>query len=148
MLVDLGISEGDNKPCGSVLAYPVVSANVSTHVGSFEHLAGKPFSQISEEEKKRLSLECNVDTDSSPVFIWHTSEDPAVPVLGSLRLAEAYYNVGIPVSLHVYPYGTHGIALANEETSCGNPSWIQPLAQVWVDASVAWMKTIKAIDKQ
>ena len=144
VLEALGIEKGDNKPCGSILCYPVVSANVPTHAGSFAMLAGKPVHEITEEEKRRLSLETNVDEDSAPVFIWHTSEDPSVPMLGSLRLAEAYYSLGRAVSLHVYPYGTHGIALANEETSDGNSAWIQPLAQSWVDESVRWIKTVKS----
>ena len=143
VLRSLSLNKGDNKPCGSILAYPVVSAIVDTHEGSFQMLSGKPFAEISDEEKKKLSLETNVDEDSAPVFIWHTSEDPAVPVIGSLKLAEAYYRIGRTFSLNVYPYGVHGIALANEETSCGNDNWIQPLAQGWVDDSVKWMKTIK-----
>lgn len=142
VLSALGIEKGDNKPCGSILCYPVVSAKVATHQGSFAMLAGKPFSEITEAEADKLSLETNVDEDSAPVFIWHTSEDPGVPMLGSLRLTEAYYNIGRAVSLHVYPYGPHGIALANEETSDGNAAWIQPLAQSWVDESVSWIKTV------
>lgn len=144
VLSALGIEKGDNKPCGSILCYPVVSAKVSTHQGSFVMLAGKQFSEMTDEDKERLSLEAHVDEDSAPVFIWHTSEDPGVPMLGSLRLTEAYYNIGRAVSLHVYPYGPHGIALANEETSDGNASWIQPLAQSWVDESVRWIKTVKS----
>ena len=140
----LGINKGDNKPCGSILAYPVVSAMVATHGGSFAVLAGKPFEEITPDEVKRFSLEVNVDEDSAPVFIWHTSNDQAVPVIGSLKLAEAYYSIGRTVTLHVYPYGIHGIALANEVTSCGNPEWIQPLAEGWVDESVRWMKSVKS----
>ena len=139
----LGIEKGDNKPCGSILAYPVVSAKVATHEGSFERLAGKSFDEITPEERDKLSLEANVDEDSAPVFIWHTSEDPGVPMLGSLRLTEAYYSIGRAVSLHVYPYGPHGIALANERTSCENVDWIQPLAEGWVDESVRWIKSVK-----
>ena len=140
----LGIEKGDNKPCGSILAYPVVSATVATHGGSFQMLTGKEFADITDAERKRLSLESNVDEDSAPLFIWHTSTDTAVPVIGSLKLAEAYYSIGRAVTLHVYPYGTHGIALANEETSDGNPEWIQPLAQGWVDDSVRWIKAVKS----
>ncbi len=144
VLSALGIEKGDNKPCGSVLAYPVVSAKVNTHGGSFARLAGKPFTEITDEERERLSLEANVDADSAPVFIWHTSEDQAVPVLGSLRLAEAYYSIGRHFTLHVYPYGPHGIALASGETSSGNPDWVQPLADGWVRDSVKWMKSLKS----
>lgn len=140
----LGIEKGDNKPCGSILAYPVVSARVATHGGSFERLTGKAFDDITDAERDRLSLDTNVDADSAPVFIWHTSVDPAVPVVGSLRLAEAYYAIGRAVTLHVYPYGTHGIALANGKTADGNPEWIQPLAEGWVDDSVRWIKAVKS----
>ena len=144
VLYALGIKEGDNRPCGAVLAYPVVSAKVPTHKHSFEMLAGKPFLKITDEEKDKLSLEAHVDKDSAPLFIWHTSEDPAVPMIGSLRLAEAYYNIDRHVTLHIYPYGPHGIALANDATSCGNENWIQPLAQGWVEDSVKWMKSLKS----
>lgn len=140
----LGINKGDNKPRGSILAYPVVSAKVATHGGSFEMLTGKRFADITEAEREKLSLEANVDEDSAPIFIWHTSADPGVPVIGSLKLAEAYYAMGRTVTLHVYPYGPHGIALANEETSDGNSEWIQPLAQGWVDESVRWIKAVKS----
>ena len=144
VLSALGIEKGDNKPCGSILAYPVVSALVDTHAGSFVRLGGKPFAELTDAEKNKLSLEANVDEDSAPLFIWHTSEDQAVPVIGSLKLAEAYYNIQRHFSLHVYPYGPHGIALANEETSLGNPDWIQPLACGWVKDSVKWMKSLKS----
>ena len=143
VLSSLGIEKGDNKPCGSILAYPVVSANVDTHRGSFSALAGKPYEQLDEADRKRLSLEDNVDLDSAPVFIWHTSEDDAVPVIGSLKLAEAYYAIGRAFTLHIYPYGVHGIALANEETSDGTDKWIEPLAEPWVDESVRWIKSVK-----
>lgn len=143
VLESLGINNGDNKPKGAVLCYPVVSAFCDTHCESFTYLGGRPFDELTQEQKERYSLEMNVTEDSAPIFIWHTSNDTAVPMVGSLRLAEAYYKIGRPVSLRVYPYGDHGVALANEVTSQGNPDWVQPLAEEWVESSVAWMKTIK-----
>lgn len=143
VLNSLGIEKGYNKPCGSVLCYPVVSAFCETHEDSFRYLGGKPFSELTEEEKEKYSLERNVSEESAPVFIWHTSRDTVVPMVGSLRLAEAYYRKNRPVSLHIYPYGDHGAALANGVTASGNEDWIQPLAEGWVDASVEWMKTVK-----
>ena len=143
VLATLGISEGDNKPCGSVLCYPVVSALVPTHTPSFEMLTGKAFCDVTDEEKQRLSLECNVNETSAPAFIWHTSEDDLVPMVGSLRLTEAYYDIQRPVALRIYPYGIHGLALSNEITVCDNPGWAEPLAEEWLGASVKWMETIK-----
>lgn len=143
VLKALGIKSGENRPCGAILSYPVVSAMCKTHEESFSYLGGKDFDELSEDDRRSLSLECNVDGDSAPAFIWHTAEDEAVPVLGSLRLAEAYYNAGRPFTLRVYPYGVHGIALANEITAGENGEWIVPLATEWLDASVEWMKTVK-----
>ena len=143
VLEALGIKKGDNKPRASVLGYPVVSAFGKTHLGSFEMLLGKPINEMTIEEKTALSLECNVDADSSPVFIWHTSRDLLVPIEGSLKLADAYYNVGTPVALHIYPYGDHGAALANEITECGKADYVQPLAECWVDEVARWIKTLE-----
>ena len=143
VLDSLGIEPGVNRPCGAILSYPVVSALCHTHTESFYYLSGKTFDEISDEQKRALSLECNVDEDSAPAFIWHTAEDEAVPVVGSLRLAEAYYNAKRPFTLRVYPYGQHGLGLSNEITAGENGEFIAPFADEWVDASVKWMKTVK-----
>lgn len=138
----LGIEVGANRPDGCVLSYPVVSALMNTHLGSFVNLLGKEFELLSEEEKHRVSLEANADADSAPLFIWHTAEDKSVPPCGSLALCRRYIELGLPVSLHLYPYGPHGIGLATEETCADNPAFIQPLAAEWVDSSVAWIKSL------
>ncbi len=143
VLSTLGIPEGYNRPRACVLSYPVVSASVNTHAGSFVNLVGKPLSEFSEDDKSKYSLERNVDADSAPVFIWHTAEDKAVPPVGSLMLAKEYLDEDLPVALHLYPYGPHGIALGNEISSAGNPDFIQPMAQSWVKESVEWIRSLK-----
>ena len=130
------------KPTASIYAYPVVSCRCPSHGGSFENLSGKPLSEFTDEDKELYSIECGVKADTPPAFIWHTATDEAVPVYGSLLLAEAYVRACVPISLHIYPYGTHGVALGNEITKCGNPAWIQPLAQGWVDYASEFLKTV------
>ena len=98
------------------------------------------FPPYTEEEKTLLSIEKNVTPDSPPAFIWHTSEDKGVPINGSLKLCQAYYDAGIPVELHVYPHGPHGIALATEASSNGREDYVQPKAEAWVDEAFKWMK--------
>lgn len=138
----LGLPENFARPTGSVYAYPVVSAMCPTHVGSFENLSGVPFCELTDEQKRLFSIEENVTEKTPPAFIWHTAVDELVPVYGSIRLAEAYIKCGVPVSLHIYPYGTHGVALANAKTECGNENWIQPLAEGWVDYAAEFLKTV------
>ena len=143
VLAELGISKGENKPRAAILSYPVVSAFAhGTHHGSFEKLAALPFDDISEEKKRELSLECNVNEDSAPLFIWHTTEDAVVSAIGSLRLAESYIKAGRPVALRLYPYGCHGTALANEITRGEYPESVQPMVEEWIEVTREWMKTV------
>lgn len=139
----LGLPENLTRPSGTVYAYPVVSTTQPTHGGSLQNLSGKEPSELTEEERKKYSIEKNVTPDAPPAFIWHTAEDELVPPCGSLRLAEAYMNAGVPVTLHVYPYGIHGIALATEKTANGKPANVQPLAAGWIDYAVEFFNTVK-----
>ncbi len=138
----LGIERGYNRPRACILCYPVVSCFVETHGSSFEYLLGRPAYDIAAEERSAVSLEFNVSKDSAPVFIWHTAEDELVPTNGSFALAQEYVRKNLPVMFHLYPYGTHGLALANKTTECGNPMWVQPLAEGWIDTAIEWFKTL------
>ncbi len=138
----LSLPKDSARPAGTLYAYPVVSAFAATHGGSFENLLGKPFSELSEEEKNFHSVELHVTENTPPAFIWHTAEDNAVPPEGALRLAAAYVSKKVTVEMHLYPYGPHGIALASPLTSNGNVGFVQPRAEEWVDKAVSFMKTV------
>ncbi|MEI8063970.1 MAG: hypothetical protein WCH84_07890 [Verrucomicrobiota bacterium] len=73
--------------------------------------------------KTRINLICRVlhlhraNTAHPPTFIFHTADNPVVPMQLSLRYADACRQAGISVELHVYERGVHGVGLA-----IGNPS--------------------------
>ncbi len=137
----LSLPENYLKPRGAVLAYPVITAYDKTHVSSFTNLFKKPFAELTDEEKTRASIERNITEETSPAFIFHTSQDRGVPINGSLAVAQAYYNVGTPVELHIYPYGPHGVSLAREHTvGCYGDGLDQPRAAAWLSDSVKWME--------
>ncbi len=138
----VGASAEDIKIKGVVLSYPVVSALLPTHKGSFMHLTGMEFDEIPENLKKKFSLEEYVTKDSPPAFIWHTATDEAVPPIGSLTLAAKYIENGVPVSMHLYPYGCHGISLATPLAN-HKPDTAEPLAKGWLSDSVDFLNTIK-----
>ena len=137
----LGATEEEIRPDAIVLSYPVVSAYAPTHEGSFVNLLGKPFDELTDSERETHSLERRVTKNSPPAFIWHTATDGAVPPLGSLKLCRSYIENNIPVTLRVYPYGPHGIALADKVTN-RTEAGVQPLAEGWVDESVAFLATL------
>ena len=142
LLDSLNVSTEDVKLNGVVLSYPVVSALKLSHSISFERLTGLPFDKIPNEIKVKYSLEEQIDENSPPALIWHTARDTTVPPIGSFTLAAKYVELGIPVSFHVYPYGSHGLALATEATS--TPGALpEPLAERWLLDSVDFLKTVK-----
>ena len=71
--------------------------------------------------------------DSPPAFIWHTYEDKAVPVENSLQLAAALRRVGVPVDLHIYERGAHGLGLGSRDF---DPNKRHP----WVRDCEFWLK--------
>ncbi len=127
------------KPKGVILSYPVVTALAPTNIWTYEFLTGKHFDEISDEEKALHSLECHVTKEAPPAFIWHTSEDTGVPCHGSLMLGMAYRDAGVPFELHIFPRGEHGASLGTEYTSAGNPDFIMPDAEGWLDLSLSWI---------
>ena len=125
------------KPHSSILCYPVISADTNIwHEGSFCYLLGhKP----DEAETKAFSCDRMVSTDTPPSFIWHTAEDQAVPVQNSLRYAEALANFKIPYTLHIYPYGYHGLSTIDEMTNTDIPDNFA-YGNDWVSQFEKWAK--------
>ncbi len=96
------------KPNFTVLGYPVISSDKAiAHQGSFENLLGEY------PESDDFSCECLVSANTPKTFIWHTASDEAVPVQNSLSYVNALANNNVPFSLHIYPYGRHGLSTAD-----------------------------------
>ncbi|HLR27118.1 MAG TPA: alpha/beta hydrolase [Ruania sp.] len=117
------------RPDLVTLAYPVASLVNRAHVGSRLSLLGE---DAPESLAVQLSLENRTDADVPPLFCWHTAEDEGVPVENSLHTTAAWRRAGVPVELHVYPHGPHGVGLATEHGEPVNQwpaAWLQWLAR-------------------
>ncbi len=117
------------RPDAMVLCYPVITFSRSGHLGSRINLLGEAATptQISD-----LSLENRVDRRTPPAYIWHTSDDPGVPVENSLLFASSLASRQIPFACHIYPHGAHGLGLAEDHPDlCG-----------WIDECVAFLTTL------
>ena len=124
----------------SILCYPVISAEaVTAHMGSFENLLGhKPQSQ---EETDYFSCDKNVKPTTPPAFLWHTAEDTCVPLKNTLLYAEALWRNNVPVELHVYPFGGHGLSTCDSQTIDDMTSVFEYNAQ-WISSAKKWLKLI------
>lgn len=132
----LGLSEGSWRPDGMILAYPVISSGAYGHRESCEMLLGP---HPREDLLELISLEKQVTEKTVPAFVWHTGEDQTVPVENALLFAMALRRAGVPMELHIYERGEHGLAICDEVTG-NTPSRIQPDVAGWVELAVRWIK--------
>ena len=116
------------RPDFMILAYPVISMTAPyAHRGSVQHLVGDPAPAGLAEE---MSTERRVTARTPPTFLFHTADDASVPVENSLVFAQALRTAGVPVELHVFPTGRHGVGLARADAA---------LSQ-WPRLAAAWMR--------
>ena len=135
----LGIRKEEQKlirPDGMILCYPVITSGEFAHRGSFQNLLGAR----QEELSAKMSLENQVDKDTPPAFIWHTYEDGAVPVENSLLFVTALRRAGVPAEFHMYPKGSHGLALATRLTQNQDGNAAQPECTSWVGLAHTWIE--------
>lgn len=136
-----GIEYGENRPNAAILSYPVISSDnrfQSALCISQNLLCG---SKNFEQELALYSLENQVTEKTCPCFIWHTADDQAVDVRNSLFMAQALAEKSVPVELHVYPNGIHGLSIADAEVYDELPQGAEH-AKSWVGACLDWLDYI------
>jgi acetyl esterase/lipase len=117
------------RPDAAMLCYAVLSFGEWGHRGSRNNLLGPCPSPAAVEH---MTLENHVDTNTPPTFLWHTAEDPGVPVQNALLFASALAAHKVPFGLHVFPKGRHGLGLAADD----------PVVGQWPALCVAWLKQL------
>ncbi|MEZ6051958.1 MAG: alpha/beta hydrolase [Planctomycetaceae bacterium] len=117
------------RPDFTVLGYPVVSFKEAfTHTGSRKNLLGDDPDPALVES---LSNETQVTEQTPPAFLFHTSEDKAVPVANSLAYYAACVQQGVPAELHAYQNGPHGVGLGIAD----------PVLFTWKERLSDWLQT-------
>jgi acetyl esterase/lipase len=125
-----------SRPDFLALAYPVISMSAPfSHGASVRNLLGdRPDPKLARE----LSNELQVTSRTPPTFLFHTAEDATVPVENSLAFAQALHAAGVPVEMHVYPKGRHGVGLAPND----------PVLSQWPKLCVAWLRGLGLIPSE
>lgn len=109
------------RPDFAVLCYSVIAFDEPfTHRGSQRNLLGE---NPKPELVKMVSNEKQVSKQTPPTFLWHTTEDRAVPPQNSVHFYLACVKQGVPAELHIYEKGRHGLGLAKDVP--GTSSWPQ-----------------------
>jgi acetyl esterase/lipase len=113
------IERVSSRPDFLILGYPVISFDPAvTHAGSLRNLLGEnPDPKLVEN----LSNDLQVTAQTPPTFIFHTTNDTAVPVENSLRFYLALKKAKVPVEMHLFENGPHGVGMALNDPSLS--SW-------------------------
>lgn len=123
-----GLEAVSSRPDFAILGYPVIvfGADV-THKGSQRNLIGDspPADLVT-----RLSTDRQVTAQTPPTFLFHTTEDTAVPPQNSLAFYLALKQAGVPAELHIYEKGSHGVGLAPADRELST----------WPDRMLGWMR--------
>jgi acetyl esterase/lipase len=115
-----------SRPDFAILAYPVITmADPFSHRGSRENLLGPNAPQALIDG---LSAERNVSAQTPPTFLFHTTNDDAVPVENSLLFYAALRKAGVPAEMHIYRAGPHGIGMNRDPADASWPG----LAKDWL----------------
>ena len=119
-----------------------LSARVSTRfndktytpVDKFDELSARPAftmliypAYLDEGPNNSLTPELILTTNTPPMFIFQTSDDPYGN--SALVMAQSLRNAKIPVELHFYPKGGHGYGIRS-----GNPA-----AETWTKLAEIWL---------
>lgn len=126
------IDRTSSRPDFAVLCYPVITMKESfTHKGSRRNLFGSDrYDDASLVEL--LSNEDRVTAKTPPTFIFHTTEDQAVPVENAIAFYSALRKNKVACELHVYQKGRHGVGLGGNDKVLS--TWPARLAD-WISAN-------------
>ncbi len=120
--------ETSARPDFSMLIYPVISMDTEiTHKGSRDNLIGEnPDAGLTE----RFSNELQINKDTPPAFLVHSSDDRTVPVENSIRYYLGLKEHGVPAEMHIYTQGGHGYGMGRTENT----------ESAWPRALKHWLK--------
>lgn len=119
------------RPDASILSYPVLSSNTDyCHQGSMKNLFGPA---VDRELLASVCWEKQIHAHAPATFLWHTAEDPVVPVENSYHMAIGLQQAQIPHEVHVFPHGPHGLGLVSiADRRQGSAEQWRPLAERWL----------------
>src|SRR5262247_368184 len=117
-----------SRPDLLILGYPVITmTDPFAHKGSRRNLLGEnPPGQLID----LMSNEKQVTDQTPPTFLFHTGDDPVVPVENSLMFALALRKKKVLYELHVYEHGKHGVGLASDD----------PVLKTWPRLLENWLR--------
>lgn len=121
------------RPAFAVLAYPV------TDLGTLDEVSVARLFGTRTDLHDALSPARHVDGATCPTFLWATAED-AMGMANTLAYAAALADHEVPVEMHVYARGRHGLGLADGIRFGDWGDSRDPHVAQWATACEAWLR--------
>lgn len=122
-----------SRPDFAILGYPVISlGRAYTHGGSQRNLLGD---DPAPERIEAMSAERQVTPETPPTFLFHTGEDQVVAVENAIDYYLACHQNGVPVEMHLFHEGRHGLGLAVD----------RPGADQWPALCETWLRRLGVV---
>jgi acetyl esterase/lipase len=122
------IDRVDARPDFMILAYPVISMfdPIANKLSRESLLGPSPDQKLLE----LMSNERQVTKRTPPTFIFHTDDDPGVPVENAVEFFTALKKAGVPAEMHIYAHGKHGVGLGTTD----------PILATWPARLADWLR--------
>ena len=118
-------------PNFAILVSPIVNELESATAGKRKDLCG-----TTEDDpiwSRLFAIDRSVSASNPPTLMIHAADDPAVPVLNSVKMFEALKRAGVEkCSLHIFPFGKHAIAMRSQPGTTA----------LWPEIAEGWMREI------
>lgn len=114
---------GSVRPSACILGYPCILSDIS-------RILAFPVPSVNEY----------VDSQTPPTFIFGSAKDKTVPIINSVKYAEALAENNVPFELHIFADGWHGCSLCTPSV-CDNPQSVKDNARSsqWVKLCTDWL---------
>lgn len=90
--------------------------------------------------KNPTNLLDKINSNMPKTFIFHSYDDPVVPVHNAYNIMKKLDEVGVEFEAHVFRSGGHGYSLGREIVSCGEKEYINNRNASWFSLCISWFK--------
>jgi acetyl esterase/lipase len=135
------IERASSRPDYLVLGYPWIGA-ISSDTSHLSYCKLFNVMDRCEELRKAYSPDLFVTKETPPAFIYHTFNDPTVPVEQALGFYAAMVKAGVPAEIHIFANGPHGTGLGKGDPVLSQwpnllDSWLRAQGLMTVDTAAA-----------
>ena len=98
-----------SRPDFQILGYPWVNAMKPDQGGYLSNCSTLKLEAEKCKQFEQYSPDLHVTARTSAAFIYHTTDDELVPVDASVALYRALRTADVPVEMHIFAKGKHGL---------------------------------------